>query len=159
VLLIKTGCGSAWLERHVRDVEAVGSNPTSPISLIIKDLSTELGALAECGGKEGLDEVFTDSRFWFLVYRFSYWGNAPELTRNQKRETFPMNIRFVPILFLLLCPPVTPCRRHQRKKTSKCRHSRHRRNYRGKRSDLHHNRGLQAGDRTGSSFDRRGPRT
>jgi uncharacterized protein len=26
-----TGCGSAWLERHVRDVEAVGSNPTSPI--------------------------------------------------------------------------------------------------------------------------------
>ena len=27
-----TGCGSAWLERHVRDVEAVGSNPTSPIS-------------------------------------------------------------------------------------------------------------------------------
>ena len=30
---IATGCGSAWLERHVRDVEAVGSNPTSPIGL------------------------------------------------------------------------------------------------------------------------------
>jgi uncharacterized protein (DUF2237 family) len=28
---LSTGCGSAWLERHVRDVEAVGSNPTSPI--------------------------------------------------------------------------------------------------------------------------------
>jgi L-asparaginase len=46
------------------------------------------------------------SGFTFLVYRFSYWGNPPALTRNQKRETFPMNIRFVPILFLLLCHPL-----------------------------------------------------
>ena len=25
-----TGCSSAWLERYVRDVEVVGSNPVSP---------------------------------------------------------------------------------------------------------------------------------
>jgi hypothetical protein len=36
VLPFTTGCGSAWLERHVRDVEAVGSNPTSPTRLLLK---------------------------------------------------------------------------------------------------------------------------
>ena len=28
-----TGCGSVWLERHLREVEAAGSNPVTPINL------------------------------------------------------------------------------------------------------------------------------
>ncbi len=30
-----SGSGSVWLERYVRDVEVVGSSPTSPTSIIV----------------------------------------------------------------------------------------------------------------------------
>ncbi len=31
------GCGSVWLERSVRDAEAVGSNPTIPMTFIYRE--------------------------------------------------------------------------------------------------------------------------
>ncbi len=33
---VKSGCGSAWLERCVRDAEVAGSNPVTPTFLQIK---------------------------------------------------------------------------------------------------------------------------
>ena len=29
-----TGCGSVWLERHLREVEAAGSNPVTPTKFL-----------------------------------------------------------------------------------------------------------------------------
>ncbi len=36
------GCSSAWLERYVRDVEAAGSNPVTPIDFVNKDKGKQL---------------------------------------------------------------------------------------------------------------------
>lgn len=33
-LILQTGCGSVWLERHLREVEAAGSNPVTPIGFL-----------------------------------------------------------------------------------------------------------------------------
>ena len=30
-----SGCGSVWLERHIRDVEVAGSSPVIPISFFL----------------------------------------------------------------------------------------------------------------------------
>jgi NTP pyrophosphatase (non-canonical NTP hydrolase) len=40
----QTGCSAAWLARHVRDVEAGGSNPPNPTIMQLSDLQAAMAA-------------------------------------------------------------------------------------------------------------------
>ena len=45
----KSGCGSVWLERCVRDAEAGGSNPLTPTIFFAKKWSTKPSGFTSCG--------------------------------------------------------------------------------------------------------------
>ena len=65
-----SGCGSAWLERCVRDAEAGGSNPLTPTIFFAKKWSTKPSGFTSCGdSRSSLKKrsfFFTSSPVWIL---------------------------------------------------------------------------------------------
>ena len=45
----RSGCGSAWLERLVRDQEVAGSNPVTPTILVFEPFGQMVKRLSLCG--------------------------------------------------------------------------------------------------------------
>lgn len=43
IVLYKSGCGSVWLERHLREVEAASSNLVTPTNRIVKNTAEPKG--------------------------------------------------------------------------------------------------------------------
>ena len=72
-----SGCGSAWLERCVRDAEAGGSNPLTPTIFFVKKWSTKPSGFTSCG-----DSRSSLKKRSFFLHIFTYLNSALKWTTN-----------------------------------------------------------------------------